>query len=58
MIHILQNSAVFYVKNAIFRRFFGENISRIITSVPKGQSYNWFVLTSFQACLCIREPYL
>jgi hypothetical protein len=35
MIHLLLNSAVFCVKNANFCRFFGKNISKIITLVPE-----------------------
>jgi hypothetical protein len=34
MVNFLQNLALFRVKNAIFCRFFGENILKIITSVP------------------------
>jgi hypothetical protein len=34
MITILHNLALFGVKNAIFTEFFGENILKIITSVP------------------------
>jgi hypothetical protein len=35
MIKILHNLALFWVKNAnFFAEFFGENISKIITSVP------------------------
>jgi hypothetical protein len=35
MIKILHNLALFLVKNAnLFAEFFGENISKIITSVP------------------------
>jgi hypothetical protein len=34
MLKILYNLALFWVKNAIFCNFFGENIFKIITSVP------------------------
>jgi hypothetical protein len=35
MIKILHNLALFWVKNAnVFAEFFGENILKIITSVP------------------------
>jgi hypothetical protein len=37
MIKILHNLALFWVKNAnFFAEFFGENIFKIITSVPGG----------------------
>jgi hypothetical protein len=34
MIKILPNLALFRVKNGIFAEFFGENILKIITSIP------------------------
>jgi hypothetical protein len=52
MINFFQNLALFRVKNAIFfAKFFGENIFKIITSVPdwaKFLSLNWTqILTTF-----------
>jgi hypothetical protein len=35
MIHFLQNSAEFFVKNAnLFTDFFGENVKKVITLIP------------------------
>jgi hypothetical protein len=46
MINFFQNFALFWVKNAkFFAKFFGENIFKIITSVPDWASvYFWQLL--------------
>jgi hypothetical protein len=54
MIKILRNLALFWVKNAIFSAdFFGENIEKIITSVP--DRVNFHPLYTFGQFLEITE---
>jgi hypothetical protein len=59
MINFTHNLALFLVKNAIFSEFFGENIFKIIISVPAGQcldSANYFCRKKVGEQICYFEP--
>jgi hypothetical protein len=48
MIKILHNLALFRVKNAnFFAEFFGENIFKIITSVPDWANFAYWAIVYF-----------